>query len=205
VGDPGRIVRAGAWAKDDPPGAEFAEIALEPGRLDARGVAIGTEPVPYQLEYALRTASDFVTERLQVMARGAGWRRALDLRRGADGAWSVDAEAEGDLPLPDPGGDVAEVAGALDCDLALSPVTNMMPIRRHDLMRGGGPVELTMAWVSVPDLGLIPDGQRYRFISAEEDRSVVRFEAVDGTFAGDITLDREGLVVDFPGIARRLR
>jgi len=196
---------AAAWAKDDPPGAEFAEIVLEPGRLAARGVAIGTEPVPYRLEYALRTRDDFVTERLEVTASGGGWRRALDLRRGADGAWSAEVDAEGELALPGPGGDVAALDGALDCDLALSPVTNMLPLRRHGLMRGGGPVELTMAWVSVPDLSVIPDGQRYRFLAVQGERSVVRYEAVDGTFDADITLDRDGLVVDFPGIARRLR
>jgi hypothetical protein len=194
---------AAAWAKDDPPGAEFAEIDLEPDRLVARGVAIGTAPVPYRIEYALHTGAGFVTERLEATTAGAGWRRALDLRRGADGAWTATAAAEGEVAPPEPS---AELAGleALDCDLALSPVTNLMPILRHDLARGGGPVELTAAWVSVPDLRVIPDGQRYRFLAVRDGGSVVRYEAVDGTFAADIALDADGLVVDFPGIARRI-
>jgi len=33
---------------------------------------------------------------------------------------------------------------------------------------------------------------------------VLRYEAIDGTFAANITVDRDGLVVDYPGIARRL-
>ena len=36
------------------------------------------------------------------------------------------------------------------------------------------------------------------------DHRVVRFEAVDGSFAADITLDNDGVVTDYPGIARRL-
>ena len=95
-------------------------------------------------------------------------------------------------------------AEALDCDLGLSPVTNLMPILRHDLLSGGGPVELITACVSVPDLGVRPDGQRYSYLRGGPDHHVVRFEATDGSFAADITVDREGLVVDYPGIGRRL-
>jgi hypothetical protein len=33
---------------------------------------------------------------------------------------------------------------------------------------------------------------------------VVRYESTDGSFAANITVDRDGIVVDYPGIARRL-
>jgi hypothetical protein len=197
-------MRAVAWAKEDPFGVEFAEIALAPERLSAEGVAIGVEPVPYRLDYALETAAGFVTSRLRVSSRGGGWRRTLELRRRADGAWSVNADEEGHVDLPAAGGDASTFTGALDCDLGLSPVTNLMPVLRHDLLSGGGPIELTTAWVSVPDLGVQADGQRYTFVRAGRDSRVIRFEAIDGTFAADITFDPEGIVVDYPGIARRL-
>jgi hypothetical protein len=58
--------------------------------------------------------------------------------------------------------------------------------------------------VSVPDLGVRPDGQRYSFLRSGLDDHVIRYEATDGTFAADITVDRDGLVVDYPGIARRV-
>jgi hypothetical protein len=56
----------------------------------------------------------------------------------------------------------------------------------------------------VPDLGVQPDGQRYTFVGADQERHIVRFEALDGTFASDITFDADGLVLDYPGIARRI-
>jgi hypothetical protein len=199
----GGTTRSVAWVKDDPFGVEFAEIALAPQRLSAEGVAIGIEPVPYRLDFALETASDYVTSRLRVDSRGEGWRRGLELRH-IDGSWTVDATAEGDVPLPPPGGDPADLTGAVDCDLGLSPVTNVMPVLRHDLLSGGGPIELTTAWVSVPDLSVRADGQRYTFVRADRDSRVIRFEATDGTFATDITLDEDGIAVDYPGIARRL-
>jgi hypothetical protein len=190
--------------KDDPFGVEFAEIRLRPDRLAANGVAIGAEPVPYRLDYTLETAPGFVTSRLRVTSRGEGWHRTLDLRRDDAGAWSVAAEEHGDVEMASAGGDPGAFAGALFCDLAFSPVTNLMPILAHDLVAGGGLVELTVAWVSVPDLSVQADGQRYTFVRAARDRRVVRFEAIDGTFAADIALDADGIAVDYPGIARPL-
>ena len=189
--------------KEDPFGVEFAEIALSPQQLRAEGIAIGFEPIPYRLEYTLQTASDFVTSRLLVNSRGEGWRRTLELRRDEGGDWSITGKQEGRVDLPPAGGDPSTLKDALDCDLGLSPTTNLMPILRHGLLSGGGPVELTAAWVSVPDLGVRADGQRYTFVRGDPEYSVIRFEAIDGTFESDITVDTEGIVIDYPGIARR--
>jgi hypothetical protein len=165
---------------------------------------VGTAPVPYRLDYELETGPGFVTARLRVSSRGEGWRRELDLRRYDTGAWSVVADDEGDVDLPPAGGDPAVLAGALDCDLGLSPVTNMMPILRHGLLEGGGPIELTMAWVATPALAVQADGQRYRHLSSAADHHVVHYEAIDGSFAAEITLDTDAVVLAYPGIARRL-
>jgi uncharacterized protein len=80
----------------------------------------------------------------------------------------------------------------------------MMPILRHGLLHGGGPVELTMAWVAVPALAMHPDGQRYRHLRSAADHHVIRFEAIDGSFTADITVDGDAVVMDYPAIARRL-
>jgi uncharacterized protein len=195
--------RAVAWIKDDPFGVEFAEVRVASRRLRANGVAIGTSPLHYRLDYVLETTAGFVTSRLRVTSRGEGWRRALDLRRDEAGEWHVRADDEGEVPLQPGGGDTAALADAVDCDLGLSPVTNLLPILRHDLLAGGGPVELVAAWVSVPDLAVRPDGQRYSYLRSGLEHHVLRYEATDGTFAADVTVDRDGLVVDYPGIARR--
>jgi hypothetical protein len=61
-----------------------------------------------------------------------------------------------------------------------------------------------MAWVSVPDVSVRADGQRYLPIRTASGVHAVRYEAIDGTFTADITLDSDGIVIDYPGIARRL-
>jgi hypothetical protein len=196
--------RAVAWVKDDPFGVEFAEIQLAAQQLSATGVAIGSRPVPYRLDYSLDTTRGFVTSRLRVSSIGEGWRRSIDLQRDKAGIWSITADQDGDVELPAAGGDPGAFANTLDCDLGLSPVTNLMPILRNDLLAGGGPVELTTAWVSVPDLSVRPDSQRYLLLRMSPDERVIRFEATDGTFTADIAVDADGVVIDYPGIARRL-
>jgi len=193
-----------AWVKDDPFGVEFAEIAIAADHLTAVGVAIHTQPLPYRLDYRLETGPEFVTTRLGVTSIGDGWSRELDLHRDVDGVWHAVTSQEGHLDLPAAGIDTTGLEHALDCDIELSPVTNMMPILRHNLLQREGIVEFTMAWVSVPALTVRADGQRYAHRSSRPGHHVVRYEAIDGTFAADITADADGVVIDYPGIARRL-
>ncbi len=78
-----------------------------------------------------------------------------------------------------------------------------MPVLRHGLLRGGGPVDFLMAWVSVPDLAVSASRQRYTFVRTLGEGAVVRYESLDSDFTAEITFDRDGLVVDYPGIGRR--
>jgi hypothetical protein len=193
---------AAGWSKDDPYGSEFAELRIGADRLSAVGVAIGNEPEPYRLDYSLETAAAFVTARVEVETRGPSWRRRLVLER-RDGVWTAATESDGGPGLPAPGGDMSRFDDALDPDLALSPVFNTMPVLRHRLLAGGSAPELLMVWISVPDLAVHPSPQRYTYAGARDALHVVRFESDD--FAEDILYDDTGVVVDYPGIARRLR
>ena len=150
-------------------GAEFADVLIQPHRLTASGIGIGSSPYGYRLDYKLETRSDFITSGLLVTARGGGWSRRLDLRRLRSGRWTARTSSRGHAEMPAPGGDMNAVDKALDCDLALSPLTNSMPVLRHRLLEGGGPVDLVMAWVSVPDLSVHASRQRYTFLRKSGD------------------------------------
>ena len=200
--------RVVTWVKNDPIGAEFADVLIAPGllaanRLTARGIAIGSKPFGYRLDYKLETKSDFKTSGLLVVARGEGWRRRLDLRRLKSGRWTARIKSEGVLDMPPPGGDMARLIDAHDCDLDGSPLTNSMPVLRHRLLDGGGPIDFVMAWVSVPDLSVHASRQRYTFLRKEGNLSVIRYESRDTTFSAEVIFDTDGLVVDYPGIGHR--
>ena len=88
---------------------------------------------------------------------------------------------------------------ALDCDLALSPLTNAMPILRHGLHEQPGEADFTMAWVDVPSLTVTESRQRYEHVAPGLVRYVDRGE-FDG-FTAELELDPDGLVLTYPGLA----
>jgi uncharacterized protein len=188
------------WRGLDSWRAEYCDVSLYADRLLARGTQIGVDPLPYRLEYALDTASGFDTARLTADARGEGWARRLDLLRDPRSGWYVSADGHGSAGLPDPGGDPAEFAEARDCDLGFCPLTNTMPILREGVRDGRGPVDLIMAWVSVPDLRVIRSEQRYEPI----DERRVRYVGRHRDFVGELELDEDGLVIRYPDLAERV-
>src|SRR4051812_33075308 len=142
------------WAGTDDWRAEWAHVRQDQDRFVATGVQLGVAPVPYRLDYRLEADAGpgWATRLLEATALGAGWRRSARLERDETGGWSYRQVVFGKVALPDPVYAPAELEGALDCDLGLSPLTNTMPILRHGLHQVPGSAELTMAWMSVPDL-----------------------------------------------------
>lgn len=201
--DRGRIV---VWRGLDAWRAESAALWLDGTRLEAEGTQIGVNPLPYRLDYELETGEDFVTSRITVAALGSGWGRRLDLRHDGAGNWTIAAEHDGAAAMPAPGGDAAQLQGALDCDLGFSPLTNLMPIQRAGLDRRPGAEDFLMAWIAVPELSVVVSAQRYEHVCREPGGAVVRF--VDrGLFPGfeaELRLDREGVVVHYPELAERI-
>ncbi len=186
----------------------LAEVSLGGTYLRAAGVAVGAAPVSYRLDYELDCVDGFVTRRLLVRTQGATWSRRLVLSRDPQGVWGVETSVEGEVALPEPGGDPSAFAAAVDCDLGECPVTNTMPVLRHGMLHGGPPRDFVMAWVSVPDLSVRPSAQRYTFVGPpaaaagpQAGAAVIRYES--GTFCADVVFDDDGLVVDYPGLGRR--
>jgi Uncharacterized protein conserved in bacteria len=93
-----------------------------------------------------------------------------------------------------------ELDGALDCDLAFSPLTNLMPVRRSALHVEQGAHDFAMAWVSVPDLAVHRSPQRYEHVRP----GVVRFVSLDSDFTAELELDSDGLVVRYPRLSERV-
>ena len=83
-----------------------------------------------------------------------------------------------------------------------------MPILRHDLVAAARAgldvsVDLAMAWVDVPALTVHRSLQRYTTLGPAGDGGAVIGFASEG-FTATITVDADGFVVDYPGIATRV-
>jgi uncharacterized protein len=194
------------WIGPKPVRIDVARVSLGDDRLSAHGSSTTDD---YSLTYRLATAPQWITRRLDVRVDGDGWWRQLMLQRDGDGRWSSRRrEATGD---GEPVTTVAEhdgLTGALDCDLALCPLTNTMPVLRHGLIgasRAGDhrQVELTMAWVSLPELDVVASAQRYESgVPVAAGGVQIRYQA--DSFVEHIEFDNDGLVVSYPSIGRRI-
>jgi uncharacterized protein len=193
------------WDKEAGYGVESAEVTLNVDHLTASTLAIGWDPLPYRLEYELTTVRGWATEGLIARTAGDGWRRRLDLRRSDDGTWTIDAEAEGDVDLPPPGGSVEAIRNAIDCDVAGSPLTNTMPVLRHGLLHEPGALTFTMAFVDVPSLAVGRSRQRYEVVGDDADGGRrIEYRSLDSDFRSELTFDPDGLVISYPRLGRRV-
>lgn len=91
-----------------------------------------------------------------------------------------------------------ELDGCLDLDLACTPFTSTLPIRRL-LLEVGDVAELLVARVDHETLAVVPERQRYTRLAPDR----YRYEDPSG-FDTELEVDAEGLVIDYPGLFRRL-
>jgi hypothetical protein len=192
-----------AWQGRDPDRIEAAQVLLGAGTLRARGTSTAADHV---LDWVLDCDADWATRRLTVRAHGDGWARSLDVTRD-DTGWRA-RRRKGEAPPEDVDLGPLGLDEALDCDLALCPFTNVMPILRHDLVgaaRAGLDlsVDLVTAWVDVPALTVHRSLQRYTTLGPAGDGGAVIGFASEG-FTAEIFVDADGFVIDYPAIATRL-
>ena len=189
-----------AWrGRDDPGRVESAVLRLGPDGMSGHGTSLTDA---YALSWSLDAAVEWATRTLEVTVHGDGWMRSLTLDRTDEGTWDAETTTRGDVDLPPPGLSARDVVrGAIDCDLALCPVTNTMPIRRLRLLDADVPdTPLVMAWVEVPSLHVIRSDQVYG--SAGPGR--VRYRSYSRDFHAELTVDEHGVVIDYPGLAHRI-
>jgi hypothetical protein len=192
------LPRALLWDRMVEVGADLALVDLHPGRLVARGHVVAAEPVAHACRYTLTTVDGFATDTLTVESEGAGWQREVKLERTGD-SWRVVTSEHGrfgSVQLPgivDPD----RLSGVLDVDLEATALTNTLPIRRLNLLGAppGTVHTVPIAWVRVPSLQVIPVEQTYTVI----DEDTVRYSS--GSFTADLTVDKDGFVVTYPGYA----
>jgi uncharacterized protein len=105
----------------------------------------------------------------------------------------------------------AGFAGALDVDLAFCTLFKALPVRRLRLHRPSAQHDapqqdvtqyddLPVAFVSLPGLEVSCVRQTYRTVAVGE-TTVVSF--ANDLFETELTVDADGLVLEYPGLARR--
>jgi hypothetical protein len=171
------------WRRLDQPGHDAARLVFHEPFWQLGGMAVFLhDGEPCRVEYAVVCDAAWQTRHAWV----AGWlgsrRIRLDVLATADRRWHLDGR-----PCPD-------LDGCMDVDLAFTPSTNLLPIRRLSLAPGAQ-ATVRAAWLSFPGFALEPLKQVYRRTGA----AVYRYETEGGAFATDLEVDADGFVRRYAG------
>jgi len=181
------------WEPTGDLGLEHLRLEIDSTRLVAngmilRGMAGGS---PFRLRYTLRCDASARVRGVEVRQWREDVERRLDLQADGEGGW---ADASG-RTLP-------ELHGCIDLDIAVTPFTNTLPIRRLGL-RSGQAEEIDVVYVAVPDLGVSRVRQRYTRLRGEPGGDRYLYENLRNGYRAELTVDADGVVLDYPGQWRR--
>ena len=130
----------------------------------------------YGLRYRLRTDADWRVRSVRVTVMGGA-----ELRLLADGT------------------EIAALSGCIDVDIAATPFTNTLPIRRLGLSQGQPP-DIRAAYVRLLADRAEPADQRYTRPGSRR----YLYEGLIRGYLAELATDDAGLVLDYPDTSRRL-
>ncbi|HEX2133034.1 MAG TPA: putative glycolipid-binding domain-containing protein [Actinophytocola sp.] len=184
------------WQGVTAPYLESARLLVSDGRLRASGrivAAANPTRAAFNASFELSVPRSGDVGKGLLRTTTADEERQISVGRTEDGVWLID---HGD------GTQRNDFDGAVDVDVAGSVTFTSLPIRRLGLHRERGEHVLPVVYVSMPDLSVRLVHQTYRTVSITDEGAVINYSVPD--FTTDLTVDRDGLVIDYPGIATRV-
>jgi len=150
-------------------------------RLQGTAIAVLNEGRPMLADYEIECDQLWHTRRVAATCLTGSTPRSIDLMVDASGVWRSSGE---ELPT---------LGQCSDIDLAVTPATNTLPIRRLNLEVGQSQ-EVTAAWLKFPDLTLEILPQVYTRLGPP------RYHYQSGTgFSAELLVDDLGRITAYPG------
>lgn len=171
-------------------GFEVAFFDRGPDGFTFEGTTAAFEDEPWAVGYILRVGTDWAAREGRVTSRTRSGTRETEIRFDPENGWWVDGRGRPDLD------------GCLDIDLESTAVTNAFPVHRLAL-DVGDEADAPAAFVRATDLSVERMEQRYRRLADLRGRQRFHYESPAFDFECELRYDISGLVLDYPGIARR--
>jgi hypothetical protein len=176
------------WQDWDAKGVEHLVLREGSREIVAESIVVGSaDDSVFALRYRIRCDKSWRVRGAEVALVGSD--RKIEIASDGIGNWT---DASGKR--------LTKLAGAIDIDLSATAFTNTLPIRRLKL-RAGQSAEIVTVYILAPALTMTTDPQRYTCL---ESRKCYRYESIDSDFTREIEVDSRGLVVNYPGLFRRL-
>lgn len=180
-----RILR---WEWINGGGLEHLHLRITDTAIEANGAMLGTlDAQRFALTYRIVCTPGWTVREAEIDTVAEGRHRVVSFD-GA-GTWR---DGRGQT--------LDALNGCVDLDLMGSPFTNTLPINRLKLGLEEARL-LRTAYITVPDLTLRADRQRYTCL---EPGKRYRYDGLDTKFTAVLTVDHDGLVIDYEGLFRRV-
>lgn len=140
-----------------------------------------------RIDYQLQLDHTWKTLSIIASSRQAEHTNALSFTGDGEGNWRFN-----DKPAP-------EFNGCIDVDISVTPFTNSLPVKRLKLNINEQQL-IKVFYINLPDEKLQVMEQRYTKLSDTE----YLYQNVGSHFEAVISLDKNGLVVNYPGIFERI-
>jgi len=184
------------WSDLNGPGMEHLTLAPDDDGYVADGLYLGRngDLPPYRLHYLIHISPAWEMRSATVnLLTGAQAPTGISLNVDENCAWR-DANGE----------PIGDLAGCHEIDMFCSPFTNSLVIRRLGLARGES-AEISIAYLELPDMRLRPLRQRYGCIEPfGPGDGQYRYEALVRNQTAELSVDSDGVVIDFSGSFKRV-
>jgi hypothetical protein len=180
-----RIVRWRPWSGE---GLGHLHIQTIGNDIQVAGLAIGqSDGVRFATSYRIVLDGGWRVQSLTLSDTGKPNETATFTH--AAGGW------ESSVAVPD----LSNFAACTDVDLSCTPFTNTLPIRRLNLGIGDH-ADIAVMHFSTPDFR--PRVAKQRYTRLAERRYL--YEDATFDFTAELEVDKDGLVLDYPGLFRRV-
>ena len=189
------VMKVARWEGWNGAGREHCLLWRRNGAILVESVVQGSRGgSPYGARYAIECAPDWTVRSLKIASVSGprlhilsdGNRHWLDFVRGQRSLDHLD--------------------GCVDVDVAMTPLTNMLPIKRLGLAEGQG-ADIRVAYVPLPTDDPVEawsvEAVEQRYTCIEPERRYL-YEGRFRDFSAELEIDSDGFVTDYPGTFRRL-
>jgi uncharacterized protein len=183
--------REAMWVSVDQRTFEYVRLQVGDKDVIAEGWIFHLDEKSYRIEYRIESDSQWRVQKLEIIQVGEDTAK-LSLYSDGSGNWTDDH-----------GESVAKLADCLDVDIYESPFTNTLAIRRLAL-KPHQVETIRAAFVSLPGLKVTAVPQRYTLLVQDQNDSLYHYEGLDTGFNTNLPVDSDGLVIDYPELARRI-
>ena len=187
--------REAMWSAWEGAGTEQLLLTLGDGGAIADGLIVGVAEKnrPFRVRYEVSCDVGWNARVVRVSAPGLEPAApVIELLADGKGNWTTSS-----------GKSLPGLKGCLDVDISATPFTNTLPIRRLGLAPGQS-AELQVVYVDVGEMRAWMEEQRYTRLKLDSGEEFYKYESLDGGFTANLAVDTDGLVLDYPGLFRRV-